>query len=135
MAGTPDPLEVREAVRTFALALPEAYEDFPWGGSVAKVNKKVFVFLGSDDGGHRPGFTVKLKDTAVHEHALTVPGAEPAGYGLGKAGWVSVPFGDGGPPVEVLCEWVEDSYRAVAPKRLVARLNETPPQEDGDGPG
>jgi predicted DNA-binding protein (MmcQ/YjbR family) len=137
MAGTPEPpqvREVREAVREFALALPEAYEEFPWGESVAKVNKKVFVFLGSDEGGHRPGFTVKLKDTEVHEHALTVPGAEPAGYGLGRAGWVSVPFGDGAPPVEVLCEWVEDSYRAVAPKRLLARLDEARDGMEGGGP-
>ncbi|HCO04282.1 MAG TPA: dGTPase, partial [Actinobacteria bacterium] len=37
---------IHRGVRTFALGLPEAYEDHPWGESVAKVNKKVFVFLG-----------------------------------------------------------------------------------------
>ena len=35
-----------EKVREFALGMPGAIEDFPWGESVAKVNKKVFVFLG-----------------------------------------------------------------------------------------
>ncbi|GGO87703.1 hypothetical protein GCM10012280_26780 [Wenjunlia tyrosinilytica] len=137
MARSSDPLEVREAVRAFALGLPQAQEEFPWGESVAKVNKKVFVFLGAQDSGHRPGFTVKLQgDEEAHAHALTVPGAAPAGYGLGRSGWVTVPFGEGCPPLAVLCDWVEDSYRAVAPKRLVALLDErgTSGAEDAGSP-
>src|SRR6266545_2881018 len=38
----------RTALRDFALGLPGAYEEFPWGECVVKVNKKVFVFLGID---------------------------------------------------------------------------------------
>ena len=38
----------RAQARAFALSLPGATEDFPWGESVAKVNRKVFVFLGRD---------------------------------------------------------------------------------------
>lgn len=34
----------------------------------------------------------------VREFALGLPGAEPAGYGLGKAGWVRVPLTEKGPP-------------------------------------
>lgn len=79
-------------VREFALGMPGATEDFPWGETVAKVNKKVFVFLGVDDGSCPMGLTVKLRDEAAHAHALTTPGAEPAGYGLGKAGWVQIPW-------------------------------------------
>ncbi|WP_371668069.1 MmcQ/YjbR family DNA-binding protein [Streptomyces sp. NBC_00289] len=111
-------------VRAFALGLPGATEEFPWGETVAKVNGKVFVFLGVVDGGHPPGLTVKLRDEAVHAHALTSPGAEPAGYGLGRAGWVSVPLArKGAPAAELLCDWVEDSYREIAPKRLIAELD------------
>ena len=62
-----------------------AYRYSPWGETVAKVNKKVFVFLGVDDGSYPLGITVKLKDESAHAHALTCPGAEPAGYGLGKS--------------------------------------------------
>jgi hypothetical protein len=29
----------------------------------------------------------------------------------------------GAPAAELLCDWVEESYRAVAPKRLVAELD------------
>jgi len=113
-----------QKVRGFALGLPGASEEFPWGETVAKVDKKVFVFLGLDDGGHPLGVTVKLKDEAAHAHALTSPGAEPAGYGLGRAGWVRVPLEEqGAPAAELLCDWVEESYRVIAPKRLVTELD------------
>ena len=112
---------IRDQVRDFSLGLPGAYEDFPWGERVTKVNKKVFVFLGMDEGG-TPGCSVKLDES--HAQAMAVPGAAPTGYGLGKAGWVSVPFhGDGIPPVEVILDWVEESYRRVAPKRLITQLD------------
>ncbi|MDX2704695.1 MmcQ/YjbR family DNA-binding protein [Streptomyces sp. PA03-6a] len=123
MTTVHDPLAVREKVRAFALTLPGAAEEFPWGESVVKVNKKVFVFLGTGDGSHPPGINVKLKDPQVHEHALSVPGAEPSGYGLGRAGWVTVPLTGEAPAAELLCDWVEESYRVVAPKRLIAELD------------
>ncbi|MDX2851743.1 MmcQ/YjbR family DNA-binding protein [Actinacidiphila glaucinigra] len=118
-----DPLAVRAKVRAFALTLPGSAEEFPWGESVVKVNKKVFVFLGAGDGSHPPGINVKLMDPQLHEHALSVPGAQPSGYGLGRAGWVCVPLTGDAPSVEVLCDWVEESYRVVAPKRLVTELD------------
>lgn len=117
-------LKAWEKVREFALGLPGAAEEFPWGETVAKVNQKVFVFLGVSDGSYPMGVTVKLKDAEAHAHALTSPGAEPAGYGLGKAGWVRVPLAEkGSPAADLLCDWVEESYRAIAPKRLIAELD------------
>ncbi|WP_329390477.1 MmcQ/YjbR family DNA-binding protein [Streptomyces sp. NBC_01351] len=115
-----------EAVREFALGLPEAVEDHPWGPEdcVIKVNKKIFLFLGTVDGPQQPGLSVKLQGEALHGHAMAAPGAEPTGYGLGRSGWVSVPLGEkGAPSVEVLCEWVEESYRARALKRHVKELD------------
>ena len=48
----------------------------------------------------------------------------PTGYGLGRGGWVTSAFdADEDPPVDILCDWIEESYRAVAPKRLVAELD------------
>ncbi|WP_327720708.1 MmcQ/YjbR family DNA-binding protein [Streptomyces sp. NBC_00490] len=124
MAVPENALKKWEKVRDFALGMPGAVEEFPWGESVAKVNKKVFVFLGVADGGYPLGVTVKLKDDAAHAHALTCPGAEPAGYGLGRAGWVRVPLAEkGAPAAELLCDWVEESYRVIAPKRLIAELD------------
>jgi predicted DNA-binding protein (MmcQ/YjbR family) len=112
--------QIRDSLRRFALELPGAHEDSPWGESVVKVNKKVFIFLGMPDDPDPRHFGVKLPES--HEQALAVPGAEPAGYGLGRSGWVTVPLSGELPPVEVLTDWVQESYRAVAPKRLVAEL-------------
>jgi predicted DNA-binding protein (MmcQ/YjbR family) len=106
----------RAQLKEFALSLPEAVEDHPWGEDVAKVRGKVFVFLGGRDSTR---ITVKLVES--HEHALSIDGAERTGYGLGKAGWVTVPFG--GIAVDVARDWIEESYRIVAPKRLVATLD------------
>ena len=97
----------------FALSLPEAWEDHPWGDTVAKVGAKVFLFLGPER------LTVKLEES--HEHALSIDGAEPARYGLGRAGWVTVPFAAVEP--DVVRDWIEESYRIVAPKRLTAQLD------------
>jgi len=109
-------------LKKFALGLPGAYEDHPWGESVAKVAKKVFVFFGHDaDEGF--GMSVKLPETK-HE-ALSLPYAEPTGYGLGKSGWVSFALGKAKPKpsVGLLNEWIEESYRAVAPKKMLAELD------------
>ena len=103
-----------EKLLAFALTLPEAYEDRPWGDTVAKVRGKIFAFVGGDAG------TITVKLVESHEHALSIEGARPTGYGLGKAGWVTVPLD--GAPLEVARDWIEESYRIVAPKRLIAEL-------------
>ncbi|MFI6488957.1 MmcQ/YjbR family DNA-binding protein [Streptomyces sp. NPDC050564] len=124
MAVPKNALKKWEKVREFALGLPGAAEEFPWGETVAKVNKKVFVFLGLDDGSYPLGVTLKLKDEAAHAHALASPGAEPAGYGLGRSGWVRIPLEErDAPAAELLCDWVEESYRTIAPKKLIAELD------------
>ena len=110
-------------LKKFALTYPEAREDHPWGETVIKVKKKVFVFLGhAEDGG--VGLSVKLPQSNLL--ALDLPFATPTGYGLGKAGWVSARFGPKQkPPLDLLKQWIDESYRAVAPKTLVAKLDGT----------
>ena len=107
------------ALRKCALAYPDAREDFPWGESAFKVNGKVYLFLHRSDGGL--SVTVKLPESG--EVARSLPFAEPTGYGLGKSGWVTARFADGDDvPVPMLVGWVDESFRAVAPKRLLAKL-------------
>jgi predicted DNA-binding protein (MmcQ/YjbR family) len=115
----PAPKGVEKELRDFALRYPEAAEEFPWGERVIKVNKKIFVFLGRSDG--CLSVSTKLPNSGVA--ALTLPFAEPTGYGLGKSGWVTARFSsDQKPPVQLLCRWIDESYRAVAPKKLIDRL-------------
>jgi predicted DNA-binding protein (MmcQ/YjbR family) len=110
----------REKVLTFALSFPGTAVDRPWEeNDVVKVNGKIFAFLGPS-GSRR--ISVKLAES--HAHALAIEGAAPTGYGLGKAGWVTVPLRAPGVSIGVLRDWVEESYRIVAPKRLVAELEE-----------
>ena len=114
--------EAADAIREFALRLPGAVEDFPWGESVAKVNKKIFVTLGRDTGDGN--FTLSVKLPTSHVEALTLPNAAPTGYGLGKSGWVTLTLSPGDrPDINQLLAWVEESYRAIAPKKLIAQLD------------
>jgi predicted DNA-binding protein (MmcQ/YjbR family) len=117
--------EARRAVIDFALTLPGAWEDDPWGERVAKVGKKVFAFFGVE----RPdgSFLVCVKLPKSGPAALDMAFVEPAGYGLGKSGWVYAKFEQGDrPPTPVLISWVEESYRAVAPKKLVKGRDAAP---------
>jgi predicted DNA-binding protein (MmcQ/YjbR family) len=117
---------MRSALLASALQLPGAYVDHPWCEDVAKVNGKVFVFLGNGDPAHGFLLTAKLPESGLV--ALMAECAEPAGYGLGKSGWVSVRHDRPGlPTVEVLEDWIEESYRAVAPKKLVNLLGPDEP--------
>lgn len=107
-------------VREAALAYPGATEEFPWGERVIKVKGKVFVFLGRDEDDD-VGCSVKLPHSG--DAALGLPFCTPTGYGLGKAGWVSASFPGGkNVPLPLLLEWLDESYRAVAPKKLLATL-------------
>jgi predicted DNA-binding protein (MmcQ/YjbR family) len=111
---------LRDKLLASAIEYPGAHIDHPWGETVVKVNKKVFVFLGMDD--DPKGMSVKLPDS--NEQALALEGAEPTGYGLGRAGWVSLSFdGKDVPPIGVLRDWLDESYRTVAPKKLIAELD------------
>lgn len=113
--------EYAAPLRKFAFGLPGAYEEHPWGESVAKVAKKVFVFFGHD-ADTEFGMSVKLPQSKLE--ALSFPYTEPTGYGLGKSGWVSVKISEAKakPSMDMLVDWIEESYRAVAPKKMVAEL-------------
>ncbi len=55
--------------------------------------------------------------------ALDLEFTEPTGYGLGKSGWVTAKFKDDDePPIEFLKTWLDESYRAQAPKSLSKTL-------------
>lgn len=102
----------------YALTLPGATEHHPWGDIAIKTAGKSFVFLSGGKSGTACAITAKLPRSgeavlAIHEFA------RPAGYNLGKSGWVFASFEDGeDAPVELLKSWIDESWCAIAPKRL-----------------
>jgi len=130
----PIPQSIRRAedeLARFCLALPSTVEENPWGHRAMKVNRKVFVFLGSD--AQHLGLSMKLPQSSVS--ALDKPFCEPTGYGLGKSGWVSASFGpDERIPLELLKSWILESFRAIAPKRVVAAMDGAPAKPKAKSP-
>jgi predicted DNA-binding protein (MmcQ/YjbR family) len=119
---------LRQRFLKAAASYPEAYEDRPWGEIVYKVKGKVFVFCGVPQEKNL-SFSVKLPQSSGA--ALMMPFAEPTAYGLGKAGWITATLSPKDKvPEALLLEWLDESYRAVAPKKLLKLLDvpaETPP--------
>lgn len=116
-----DPKSLAGRLRTRAMKYPEATEDFPWGERAIKVRGKAFLFLRAE--GSNVSFSVKLPHSAAE--ALELPYAQPTAYGLGKHGWVTAEVdGSRDAPVSTFEAWLEESYRAVAPKKLVAALEQ-----------
>jgi predicted DNA-binding protein (MmcQ/YjbR family) len=113
------------AVRKLALGYPESREDFPWGHSAIKVRGKAFVFMSKDE----PDLSISVKLPASAEGVLQLPYCEPTHYGLGRSGWVTATFGPrDAVPLDAVRSWIDESYRAVAPKRLAATLDAAPPK-------
>src|SRR3954467_6987444 len=107
------------ALRKFALAYPEATEDMPWGHHAIKGKGKSFVFLAAD----ADTFSLSAKLPSSAGVALQLPFASATEYGLGRSGWVTARFPRNAKlPLDLLTLWVDESYRAIAPKRLVAEL-------------
>lgn len=113
----------REHAQAYALTFPGAYQEHPWNETVIKVNKKVFLFI---NGAIAPEDGVSLSMKLPHTGAdlLEMPFAEPTGYGMGKYGWVTLRLmRDDHTPLDLLEAWIEESYRAIAPKRRIAELD------------
>ena len=113
-----------DAARAFALKLPAAFEDFPWKVPVIKVATgskwpPLFLWLGKRDAVD-PAVYVKL--TESYDQAVDLASAFPTTMsGVGQWERLTIPL-----PVtnlDLLFDWVDESYRSVAPRRLVAELD------------
>jgi len=115
-SGSSDPMA---ELRAFGLTYPGAHTKSPWPGHLdLAVKDKTFAYLSA------PGdpFKISCKLPQSSEEALTLPFVSPTPYGLGKSGWVTAELPEGSVPVELFRAWIDESYRAQAPKRLVASL-------------
>lgn len=107
-------------LRAYGLTYPGAHTKSPWPGHLdLAVNDKTFAYLSIEG----DPFSISCKLPSSSHVALLLPFCKPTGYGLGKSGWVSARFPEGKvPPVEMLKEWIDESYRAQAPKKFVKQL-------------
>jgi predicted DNA-binding protein (MmcQ/YjbR family) len=129
---------IAEELKEFALGLPGAYESTPWGESVARVKKGIFVYFGRSDEeklqasekkrehiGEPGSYSIYAKLPHTGRKAIAAGIGRPSDYGLGAKGWVTLTFPPGAPlPVDDLKRWIEESYCAVAPPTLVKQLAE-----------
>src|SRR5690348_7107294 len=114
--------DLRAERRAWGLTLPGAHGKAPWPEhDDLAVKDKTFAYLPAKG---KP-FSLSCKLPYTGYEALQLPYAEPTGYGLGKSGWVSFNPPDGQvPAIEQLKAWVEESYRAQAPRKLIKELDE-----------
>lgn len=108
-------------LRAFGMAYPGAHFKSPWPGHMdLAVKDKTFAYLSLE--GEPIGISCKLPRSS--HVALMLPFCKPTEYGLGKSGWVSARFGEKDDiPVDMLKQWLDESYRAQAPKTLVKQLD------------
>ena len=108
-------------LREFGLKYPGAHTKSPWPGHLdLAVNDKTFAYLSIE--GEPFSIGCKLPNSA--EVALMLPYVTPTPYGLGKSGWVTAkPESGAAIDIEMFKEWIDESYRAQAPKKLVKQLD------------
>lgn len=121
-----DPIE---RLRRFCLDLPEAIERETWESPTFRVRDKIFAMLSlSND---RPAAWCK---STPHLQAALIAN-DPIHYFsppyLGHKGWIGIIL-NGDLPWDEIADHLQESYRMIAPKRLVALLpsEESPPDDD-----
>jgi predicted DNA-binding protein (MmcQ/YjbR family) len=119
-------------LRAWGLKFPGAHSKSPWPGhDDLAVNDKTFAFLSAAG----EPFSASFKLPYTHSVALDLSFAKPTGYGLGKSGWVTLtPSDDELPSLDQFKDWVDESYRARAPKRLVKELDAREDQAEAESP-
>jgi hypothetical protein len=108
-----------ERLRRIALQFPETQVGISCGKQAFKARNKAFLFLGHDIA----HYNVMLKLRVALPEAARLAAREPAHYAVGGHQWVKLTFPhDQSPPTALLERWIQESYRLLAPKTLVALL-------------
>jgi len=106
-------------LRTLALALPEACEVEAWGRPTFRAGKKIFaIFTGLNE----QRYSVVFKPEAEEKPALL---EDPRFYKppyWGASGWLALDFTAAKVDWTEVAELLEGSYRQVALKRMIAKL-------------
>ncbi|HJR62591.1 MAG TPA: MmcQ/YjbR family DNA-binding protein [Gemmatimonadaceae bacterium] len=114
-------------LRKLCLALPDAHEVEAWGEPTFRVKNKMFAMFAGGDNHHGAGRDSVWLKAAPGNQDLMVRDAPDRFFVppyVGPSGWVGVYLD--GPKVDwkEVGELVQDSYRLVAPRKLVRQLDE-----------
>lgn len=110
-----------DRLRTLALTYPETSESTSCNKAAFKAGKKSFLFVGEKEDSWN--MMVKLADSL--DEAQLLSGKKPGNFSVGLHGWVTLQFPTGkGPAKKLLERWVDESFRLLATKKLVAQLDE-----------
>jgi hypothetical protein len=115
-----------ERLRKICLALPEATEVEAWGEPTFRVRKKMFAMYAKANNHHGAGRNaVWCKSTPANQDLMVR--SRPDQYFVppyvGPSGWVGAYLGAEA-DWRVIADLLEEGYRAIAPKRLVAMLDD-----------
>ncbi len=112
-----------ERFKAICLSFPETTETFPWGSPHFRVGEKIFAGYGGEEDSEVNTIGSKLDKEVARALVEEESRASPAKY-VGKHGWISFEL-RGRLSWRRIEAWVEESYRLIAPKRLVKALDET----------
>ena len=102
-------------LREYGLGYPGAHLKSPWPGHLdLAVKDKTFAYLSLE--GEPFGISCKLPRSC--HAALMLPFASPAGWGLGKSGWVSAQIAEGETLPLDLFFYEKDSLKPGLKKRI-----------------
>jgi predicted DNA-binding protein (MmcQ/YjbR family) len=114
--------KIQAHMKKICLSLPDTEETMTWGKPHYRVNNKIFAGCGEENGQSSVGFKLEMD----HARAIVVsdPRFSPAPY-VGHKGWVSMDA-SGIQDWNEVRDLVLESYRLIAPKRSLAKLDTAP---------
>jgi predicted DNA-binding protein (MmcQ/YjbR family) len=113
-------------LRKLCLALPDAHEVEAWGEPTFRVRNKLFAMFAAPNnhhGGGRPAVWCKAAPGNQSIMVRASPGRFFVPPYVGPSGWVGI-WLDRNPDWDEVADLLRDSYRLIAPKKLVAVLDQ-----------
>ncbi|HEY7481077.1 MAG TPA: MmcQ/YjbR family DNA-binding protein [Gemmatimonadales bacterium] len=113
-------------LRKLCLALPEAHEVEAWGEPTFRVRNKLFAMYAAPNNHHGAGRPAVWCKAAPGNQSLMVraaPGRFFVPPYVGPSGWVGV-WLDRDPDWSEVDDLLRDSYRLIAPRKLLVTLGQ-----------
>lgn len=114
-----------DQLRKLCLALPEAHEVLAWGEPTFRIRNKIFAMYANATNHHGAGHHAVWVKAAPGDQEKLIA-IDPETYFsppyVGPKGWVGIRL-DNDPDWDNIDEFLRDSYRLIAPKRLAALLD------------